>query len=238
MNDKERRALFANTSGVFCINQPPVIRRDYAPCRSRPGRITNIHRSVLALSFALVLLPAAQAGAYESFSTTISAYQGIELTSGMTEFDPTVLTVIIGDALEIDAIAAPDIDPLFHFSPNIGFFFGLTTDDAAPVELTALSMTGIAVLEDTEFSGLTDSLLDSLEFTERTASVDSNDLVALLMADGDIVFLENIQKHSDATISFTSWLSEANEVPEPGMLALIAVGVLAVVHVTKKRKQS
>ncbi|MCP4399940.1 MAG: hypothetical protein GY801_21865, partial [bacterium] len=99
-------------------------------------RFTKVQRSVLALSLALVLLPAAQAGAYQSFTASISAYQGIELTSGMTEFDPTILTVIIGDALEIDTIAAPDIDPLFHFGSENDLFFSLTTDVAAPVKIT------------------------------------------------------------------------------------------------------
>ena len=40
----------------------------------------------------------------------------------MTAFDPTVLTLIIGSAQEIDTIAAPDITPLFTFPPSIDLF--------------------------------------------------------------------------------------------------------------------
>ena len=193
------------------------------------SRITTLKRSALALGLALLLLPAVQAAAYESFSTSVSAYQGIEVTTGMTEFDPMILTVIIGDALEIDTIAAPDIDPLFQFDPEIDLCFGLTTDPAAPVEITALAAVGIAVLDNTAFSELDESLLASLDFNEQTASVDSDDLLALLLEDGRIVFLEHIQKHADASISFTLWLPEANEVPEPGTLALVGLGLLGLV---------
>ena len=206
------------------------------PVVHAPIRVHHLRRSLFALSLALLLLSAARAGAYESFNTSIYAYQGIEVTSGMTEFDLTVLTVIIGDALELDTIAAPDLDPLFQFSQELDIFFSLTTDPAAPVEITALAAVGIAVLDNTAFSELDESLLASLDFNEQTASVDSDDLLALLLEDGRIVFLEHIQTHSDATIGFTSWLPEADGVPEPSMLALVAAGVLVVASIARKRR--
>jgi hypothetical protein len=99
-----------------------------------------------------LLAPFCPALAYESFHLSLSAYQGVQLTSGMTEFDPTVLTVIIGDATSIDAVLAPDADPLFEFSPEIDVYFGLSPDADTPVEVVASAIAGIAVLANTGFT--------------------------------------------------------------------------------------
>ncbi len=190
---------------------------------------------VLPLLLLACIIPTTPVLAYQSFTISLSAYQGIQLSSGMTAFDPTVLTVIIGDASDIDRIAAPDIDPLFEFSPDIDVYFGLTTNANAPVEIMAGAVSGMAVIENTGFSDITDSLLGSLDFTDRAAAVDDDDLVALRMADGTTLFLEQITKHPDATVTFTYWTPDTTLVPEPGMLALIGVGMLVVVHFIKRK---
>lgn len=187
-----------------------------------------------ALLLALALLPHS-ALAYQSFTASLSAYQGIQLSSGMTAFDPTVLTIIIGDATDIDRLAAPAIDPLFQFAPDRDVYFGFTTDAAAPIAVTAVSVTGIAVLDSTGFTDLTDDLLGSLDFTNRVVTVDNDDLAVLLLADGTTLFLEQISTSPDATISFTVWTPETPAVPEPATLLLFGVGVLVVVHIITRQ---
>lgn len=71
---------------------------------------------------------AVQAAAFESFTGQAGFYEGFDLTRGMTELDPTVITLIIGSGEEIQTISAPDIDPLFEFGSDIDLYFGLSTD--------------------------------------------------------------------------------------------------------------
>jgi hypothetical protein len=189
------------------------------------------------LCLALVCLLTPHAEAYQSFRTSIVPFQGIQIQkeSIIDEFDGTILTIIIGDILEIDAISAPDIDPLFRFSPEIDFSFGLTTDDAAPIEVTALAAAGIAVLDETAFGDVDESLLDVLDFSARAASVDSDDLLALRLDDERIVLLEHVRILPDATIDVTFWLPETHEIPEPGMLTLVGAGMLGLIgYITRQ----
>jgi hypothetical protein len=104
--------------------------------------------------------------AYESFTTTISFYQEFTISSGMTEIDPTVITIIIGDAGEIEIISAPDLSPLFEFNQEVDLYFGLTSDPDDPIEVIAEQIAGMAVLEDTAFEDVTDDLLATLDFME------------------------------------------------------------------------
>ena len=109
----------------------------------------------LLLSLVVLFGFAETTSAYESFTTTVSFYQGFSISSEMTEFDPTVITVIIGDASEITGISAPEIDPLFEFDPQVDFYFGLTIDPNDPIEVVAEQIAGMAVLEDTAFEDVT-----------------------------------------------------------------------------------
>ena len=51
----------------------------------------------LLFSLALLLCLAGQAEAGPSFTATLSFYQSFDVTTGMTEIDQTVLTLLFGD---------------------------------------------------------------------------------------------------------------------------------------------
>lgn len=156
----------------------------------------------------------------------------------MTEFDPTVLTIIIGKSGEIETISAPAMVPLFEFSAAIEVSFGFSTEAAHPIEVVAEHINGMAVLEDTAVETVTADLLATLDFTNRVISIDNNDLVVLRTNDERYVMLGEIMKFPDATVRFTYWRPGAGVVPEPATLLLLSVGLLAVIGIMRRNKKN
>ena len=185
--------------------------------------------------FALLCCPTSRAFALESFTTTVSFYDGVNLTTGMTEVDPTVLTLIIGSAQEVERIAAPEIDPLFHFSASVNLSFGVTTDPAQPILLQPQAGVSFAVLEQTDPASLTDAQLAALEYAAQPVAVAPHQMVAANLGDGVYRLLGQMSETPDATVQFTVWTPESGSVPpvtptppvsvpEPGSIGLVILG--------------
>ena len=184
-----------------------------------------------------------QAAAEESFTTTISFYAGFDLTSGMTEIDPTVLTLIIGDGQEIEAIAAPEIDPLFEFSSEIDLYFGFSANADRPFTVIAEQIKGMTVLEDTEFEAVTENMLKSLDILAMVeVMIDQDDLVVLLTQDDQYVLIGSVQQVPGVQVQLTYHTlsggsgGEPGEVPEPSTLLLLGGGLIGIFGKIRRKK--
>ncbi|GAK52862.1 hypothetical protein U14_04119 [Candidatus Moduliflexus flocculans] len=189
-----------------------------------------------------------QVPAFDSFTTTVSFYDGVNLSTGATEVEPTVLTLVIGSAQEVERIAAPEIDPLFHFSPSVHVSFGLTAHPAQPVMLQPHAEVAFAIVEQTDPASLTETQLAALDYAAQPVTVAPHQFVVAKLGDGIYRILGQIASNPDATVQFTVWTPEVGSVPtvtptppvseptatptppvsvpEPGTFALFAVGVL------------
>ena len=174
----------------------------------------------------LFTLPSGRAAALESFTATVSFYQGVSLASGMTAFDPTVLTLIIGSAQEIDLIAAPDISPLFTFPPSSDLFVALAADQTTPMLLTPLRGVQVAALALEPLASLTPERLAALDYTAQPVTIDATQMIAARLDDGIYRILGPMTLNADATVTFTVWTPESSSVPEPGSVGLVGIGLL------------
>lgn len=230
-------------------NRLPVHRRNAVP--SVVAALINISdclmeelshvsfRMSLSLSCCAAVLPNSRAFAFDSLTATASFYDGVNLTTGMTEVDPTVLTLIIGSAQEIERIAAPEIDPLFHFSASVNLSFGFTTDPAQPILLQPQAGVVFAVVEQTDPASLTETQLAALNYAAQPVAVAPHQLIVAKLDDGAYRIVGQVASNPDATVQFTVWTPESGSVPtgtptppvsvpDPGTFALLAVGLLGV----------
>jgi len=216
-------------------------------CPLSPAHVSKRWIVLFGLGFFLIFLNR-QIPAFDSFTAVASFYDGVNLSTGTIEVDPTVFTLVIGSAQEVERIAAPEIDPLFHFSPSIHVSFGLTANPAQPVMLQPQADVALAVLEQTELASLTDAQLARLDYVAQLVAVAPHQFVIAKLGDGIYRILGQISANPDATVQFTVWTPESGSVPtvtptppvseptvtptppvsvpEPGTFALLAVGVL------------
>lgn len=202
----------------------------------------------LSLAFIMAVICGGRATAEESF--TISLYQGLQLSSGMTCFDPTVLTVIVGMPPDILDISAPPIEPLFEFPAPVDLFFQLTTRATTPLELVfseqiqAAARVDAADRDRLESGNLRD--LDWLYAPYQVAFA-PGDLLAIRLHDDRVLLLDHVALHG-ATVTFDARrLDETPRptptptptpaatpttpvgVPEPETMTLVGGGLLVIV---------
>lgn len=194
----------------------------------------------LILSLVICFSFAEMTYGYDSFEIGTGAWEGLSIREGLVVLDPTVITIIIGeDAMEIEIISSPNIEKLFAFSPPVDILFGLTTDPNHPIEVVAERIAGMAMLKDTAFEDVTDDLLATLDFTERTVKIDSNDIVVLLLNQDqeEYAMLSNIRKYPDATVRLICW-REGTEIPEVSTLVLLSVGIGFLIGMMKRKQHN
>ena len=202
----------------------------------------------LSLAFIIAVICGGRAAAEESF--TISLYQGLQLSSGMTCFDPTVLTVIVGMSPDILDISAPPIEPLFEFPASVDLFFQLTTRAITPLELVfSTQIQAAARVEAADRDLLDNENLRDLDwlYAPYQVAFAPGDLLAIRLHDDSVLLLDHVALHG-ATVTFDARrLDETPRptptptptpaatpttpigVPEPETMTLIGGGLLVIV---------
>ena len=202
--------------------------------------------------FGVIVIMAAICGgrANAENSFTMSLYQGVSLTTGMTCFDPTVLTVIVGMPPDILDISAPPIEPLFEFPAPVDLFFQLTTRAITPLEMVFSEQIRAAARVDAADRDLLESGnlrdLDWLYAPYQVAFA-PGDLLAIRLHDDSVLLLDHVALHG-ATVTFDARRLEETPrptptptptpaatptapagVPEPGTMTLVAGGLLLII---------
>ena len=190
----------------------------------------KIYRSV-CLSLVLLLCLAGQAHAGESFTATLSLYQGFDLASGMTEVDPTVLTLLFGDTEQAEIVLATEENP-FEFSPSVDFYFGF--ESGATNSLLFVpedNIVGMAVLSEMP-TGDVSALLTAPSSTAFAPG----DILAFHTLDGQYFIISDLAALSAATLTMqvTEYSEYNSAVPEPSTLLLVVGGLLAVVGIARR----
>ena len=134
---------------------------------------------------------AGQANADESFTLNASFYQGVDLNSGMTELDATVLTLKFGEDGEIEIVfTLEDLENPFNFSTAVDFHFEYNAGSADPIVFVPdEDIIGLAVFAETDFDALGADGLTGLEFTQDLSpiSLKMTDTLVLLTRDNTYI---------------------------------------------------
>lgn len=184
-------------------------------------------------SLLAIMLFAAPAGAGESFTATLSLYQGIDLASGMTEVDPTVLTLLFGDTGQAEIILATEENP-FDFSPSVDFYFGFESGASNSLLFVPEdNIVAMAVLSD-----MPDGDLASLLSAPSSTVFAPGDILAFQTLDGDYFILSDLLPSSTTimTVQVTEYAQQNSSVPEPSTLLLMGLGILSFAGLTWRKR--
>ena len=190
----------------------------------------KMYRSV-CLSLILMLCLAGQAHAGQSFTATLSLYQGFDLTSGMTEVDPTVLTLLFGDTEQAEIVLATEENP-FEFSPSVDFYFGF--ESGATNSLLFVpedNIVDMAVLSDMPTGDLS-----ALLTAPSSTSFAPGDILAFHTLNGQYFIISDLAALSAATLTMqvTEYTEHNSAVPEPSTLLLLWTGLLTVAGIARR----
>ncbi len=200
-----------------------------------------IQKTVCFAGILLISLGVLSSGveANESFTLDVSFYQGINLNDGMTEIDPTVLTLMFGDSEQLEFVLEPELDDPFDFSPAVDFHFEYDSSAGTPTILPSDNVAAIAVLHDTSFNLITpDSLQDvDFQYDFSTVAVNETDTLLLLTQDTTYIKIGNIEQLSDLRVGFEYEQMADEAVPEPSTLFLLGIGLLGVAFAIRRKMQ-
>jgi hypothetical protein len=105
------------------------------------------------LAVLLLTVYALPIAASPSFTTSLSWYQGFDLTAAVKETAPNVVTIVFGSQGQVEIV--PDLGAIqaLVFTPETDFYIGFDTFSAQPV-FVPLNITAMIVLDDTAFAAV------------------------------------------------------------------------------------
>ncbi len=186
----------------------------------------------------IFLALAGQTFAYESFTLNVSYYQGVDLNTGMTELDPTILTLKFGETEDVELVLVPQISDPFEFSPAVNFHFEYNSSSDFPVLLNPGNIQGIAVV-DTSFDEVDPGILATLPFYTDLTDVALTETVTVLLLTQDNTYIKigNIGQTPGFNVQFSyQQMVKDAAVPEPSTLFLLGMGVLILAKVVRSKK--
>lgn len=210
-------------------------RRFFLPITFRTKLRRRVFVSILLLAGLASANPVA---ASPSFTTTISFFQGFDLSTAAKEGDPARVRILFGAAGQGELVPAPGWDEPLTFTPEVDFSFGYEIGAQQPITVVPEHIVKMAVLDGVGFETVHTDILDNFELTNApfAVSIDEHDTVLIVTTDNTVFKIGNVVQQPDvATLSLTYQQLAAYEAPEPATLLLVGLGLLGLLGFLKRK---
>lgn len=197
----------------------------------------KLRRSVL-VSLLLIAGLASQAAASPSFTTTISFFQGFDISTAAKEGDPARVRLLFGATGQAELVPSPGWDKPFMFSQKVDVSFGYDIAAQQPITFVPENIVGMAVLKGMAFEAVDVGILDEMALTNTpvVVSLDEYDTVVILTADDTVLKIGNVVQQPDVTtLRFSYQPLRRPEAPEPATLLLVGLGLLGLLGFLKRK---
>lgn len=197
----------------------------------------KLRRSVL-VSLLLFAGLASQAAASPSFTTTISFFQGFDISTAAKEGDPARVRLLFGATGQAELVPVPGWDEPFSFSAAVDVSFGYDIAAQQPITFVPENIVGMAVLKEMAFETVDSGMLDNIELTNTpvAVSLDEYDTAVILTTDDAVFKIGNVVQQPDVTmLQFSYQPLRGPEAPEPATLLLLGLGLLGLLGFLKRK---